>query len=194
MKKSLFILLIAVFLASCQGEFEDVNYTITNNSTKIVSFLFNDISETLNIDDSITYTINSEKGRIVPKNPTFTGHIRSVKLIPLNKGTSGIFYTFSDNNPLVLNVHNTLPIDLDLMAYDNLDFDINNFKLSFDINNFNYISDKDGNPTLKIKGNSSESAKIYTSTPFFIIKNGTQLYIADISWNLTNDTINVTIK
>jgi len=94
MKKSLFISLIIAFLGSCQGEFEDITYTIKNDSSKIVSFSFNDISETLNIDDSITYTINSEKGIFVPKDISPS---KSISLKKLNKGISGIFYTFYDN-------------------------------------------------------------------------------------------------
>jgi hypothetical protein len=194
MKKLLFISLIIAFLGSCQGEFDDINYSIINISSNTVSFSFYDISETTNLDkgESATYTVNSEKGIFVPEKISFIGHPRSILFKKFNYGTTGIFYIFYNNDPLVLNVHNTLPIDLDLFACDNLYFDIANFNLS-DINNFNYISDEP-NTVITIEKNGNKTAKIYTSTPFFIVKNGTQLYLADISWYLTNDTINVTIK
>jgi len=184
MKKPLFILLIAAFLGSCAGEFDDVTYTITNDSSKTVSFLFNNISRTLNnksINKSITCTINSEKGKFVPKNIKFSGHIRSIDLKTLNKGISGIFYTFSDNNPLTLNVRNTSTAPVTIKADDFIG-------ASGDTGGaFNAAQ-----YTLTIPpNNGAVKAYIYTSTPNFTIitEESDTFQIPVIEWELKDDTI-----
>jgi hypothetical protein len=183
MKKPLFILFIAVFLGACQGEFDDVTYTITNDSSKPVSFSFNGISKNFNKGDSITYTINSGKGRIIPKNVTFSGHIRNVSLITLNKGTSGIFYTFSDNNPLPLNVKNTLTTPITIKADDFIGAS-GDTGSAFNAEQY----------TLTIPNNNTVvKALIYTSFPnFTLITPPAPKPVID--WKLENNTINVTIK
>jgi len=193
MKKSLFILFIAFLFVSCTHEFDDITYNVTNDSSVEVSFSFHNETKSLSTNDSVSYTINSAKGIFIPENMIFSGHPRSILLQKLNMGTSGIFYTFLDNKPLVLNVHNTLPRKLKLIAYDNS---------NLDLNKSDYINTDDDKSFLEIDENASETAKIYTSTPFFIVycNNGDdsepnwQLYIATIDWKLTNDIMNVTIK
>jgi len=163
MKKSLFILLIAVLLGSCEGEFEDVTYTIKNDSSQIISFKFNDISENLDIGKSITYKINSEKGRFAPQEINFLGHEKSVNLQTLNKGTAGIFYTFTDNVPLKLEVENTLPIPITVKADDFIAAGEDTNAEAYDEEEF----------TLKIGESKEETAKetalIYTSAPNFSV-------------------------
>jgi len=148
MKKSLFILLIVVFLGSCQVEFDDVTYTITNISSKSVSFSFCDTQETITLDKekSISYTINSGKGMFAPEKITFEGHPRSIDLYTLDKGTQGKQYIFIDNTPLKLNVQNNLSIPVNLVAYKVL-FD----KLVIVDYIENYIDDldEDGNPIIE---------------------------------------------
>jgi len=160
MKKSFFVLLIAVFLGSCQGEFDDVIYTITNDSSKAVSFLFNDIWETLNDGGSITYAINSQKGIFAPKDFTKGHHPRSLKLTRLNKGAAGIFYTFSDNAPLSLNVKNNLETPVTVKADNYISGSEDTGVGAFNDELF----------TLTIKENNCEKASIYTSSPYFTIE------------------------
>jgi len=185
MKKLFFILFIIAFLGSCAGEFDDVLYTINNKSSGTVSYLFNDISETLNKDESKTYPpINSEKGMFFPKIDFTVHHPRSINLTKLNKGSAGIFYTFTDNTSLVLNVKNTLTTPITLKA-----------------NNFISVSDDTGADafnneqfTLTIKEDATEKALIYTASPKFTIiitpvEESDPFQIPVIEWELKDDTI-----
>jgi len=191
MKKLTFILFIAVFFGSCQGEFDNIKYTITNNSSKIISFLFNDTNETLINGESMTYIINSEQGRFSPKEISFSGHKKSINLTAINNGTAGIFYTFTDNVPLTLNVVNMLSIPVTVNAGD--------------------FIDNNGKTTIEIIEEGTETALIYTATPNFSVvesdKDKRTLDPAEVgfipypypypitaAWELINDTINLTIK
>jgi len=191
MKKPLFILFIAVLLWSCQGEFENVKYTITNDSSKQIKFTFNDTTKTLAKDTSITYTINSEQGRFAPKDIIFSGHKKSINLETLNNGTAGIFYTFTDNTPFTLNVENKLSIPVTITADD--------------------FIDNLGEPTVKVIEKGNVTALIYTSTPNFSVTESPEEdrtldplvvghipypypYTIKFDWELEDDTINLTIK
>jgi hypothetical protein len=211
MKKLLFILFIAVFLSSCEGEFDNITYTITNDSSKFVSFSFYD-TETIDLDEgeSATYTINSGKGMFKPENITFSGHPRSINLNTLNNGTDGINYSFSDNKPLILNVQNNLSIPVNLVAYKIL-FDES--IISDYIENYINILDEDSNPItetdeedthpvtktilltlLPIGKNEYKQANIYTSTPNFVIAEIEANPSVIIDWILKDDTISVIIR
>jgi len=218
MKKSLFILFIAVFLGSCQGEFEDITYIIINNSSKAVSFSFYDIPETINLDKGKfkTHTINSGKGMFEPEKISFTGHPRSINFNRLNKGTDGIYYSFSDNLPLKLNVQNNLSIKVNLVAYKMIDESV----ISDYIENYIIDLDEDGKPIpetdeegnpvtdnedkpifktklltiLPIDKNEYKQVKIYTSTPSFIINEINENPSVVIDWTLKDDIINVIIR
>jgi hypothetical protein len=196
MKKLLFILFIAVLLGACRGEFDIVNYTIVNDSSKNITFTFNDITKTLAKDTSVTYTINSEQGRFVPEKINYLGHKKSVNLETLNKGTAGIFYTFTDNKPLTLNVENKSLVPVTVKADDLIYADANTGVGAYDKKEF----------TLKVKEDSEEKALIYTSTPKFSVKDARTLeqvtsgillypYPIEVDWELIDDdTINLTIK
>jgi len=189
MKKLLFLLFIAVLLGSCQGEFDNVNYTITNESSKTVKFSFYDDSKSLNNSESITYNISSAQGRFAPQEIDFSGHKKSVNLNMVNNGTAGIFYTFTDNAPLTLNVENKLSIPVTVKADD-------------------FIDNK-GKLTIEIKEGENETALIYTSTPNFSVNDERTSdleqaktvhipypypYPITADWELIENTINLTIK
>ena len=200
MKKLLFLLLIAVFIVACRGEFDNVKYTITNDSSKNITFVFfNDITDTLGNGKSMTYIINSEQGRFAPQKINFPGHKKSVNLEILNNGTAGIFYTFTDNTPLALNVVNMLSIPVTIKADDFIAVAPDTGNESYDEEEF----------TLKIKENSEETALIYTSAPNFSVKDERTPdseqaktvfipypypYTIKLDWELIDDTINLTIK
>jgi hypothetical protein len=194
MKKSLFILFIAVFLGSCEGEFDDTIYTIKNDSSQIISFKFNDISENLDIGKSITYKINSEKGRFAPADITYSGHKRSIIYTMKNNGTEGIFYTFNDNKPFKLKIENKLSIPITITAGD--------------------FIDNDGQSIIKVIEKEiidMTTLLIYTSTPNFSVTESDESertldpmevgyipypypYQIKFEWNLEEDTIKLTIK
>jgi hypothetical protein len=197
MKKLLFLLFITVFWVSCQGEFDNVKYTITNDSSKDIKFTFNDITETLAKDTSIVYTVSSEKGRFAPENPIYSGHKKSVNLETLNNGAAGIFYTFTDNAPLTLNVVNTLSIPVTVKADDFIEYDDGETAIEI----------------IEIKEKGKETALIYTPTPNFSVEESDEdkrtpdtsksgyfipypyPYPIEFDWELTDDnTINLTIK
>jgi len=159
MKKPLFILLIIILFWSCSNEFDDITYTITNDSSKTVLFLFNNDLISLNKNEKITYSINSEKDRLAPENIEFSGHKRSVKLEMSNMGTKGIFYTFVDVTCFTLSVMNTLSIPITIKADDFIAASVDTDPDAFDDEDF----------TLLIKENITEKASIYTSTPNFRI-------------------------
>jgi hypothetical protein len=196
MKKLLFILSIAVFLGSCLGEFNNVDYTITNDSSKNITFTFNDITKTLAKDTSIVYTLSSEEGRFAPEEIKYSGHKKSVNLETLNKGTAGIFYTFTDNTPLTLNVENNSLVSVTIKADDLIDAGADTSAGAYDGKGF----------TLKVNKNSEEKALIYTSAPEFSVKDARTLeqvtaeyllypYPIEFDWELIDDnTINLTIK
>jgi len=179
MKKTLFIIIIAAFLLSCSGDYDDVTYTVTNKSSKEVSFSFNGVSENLSPNaEPITYTINSAQGRFSPKNPTFSGHEKSVILTTENKGTAGIFYTFENNELLDLCVENTLPIKIKLIS--------------------DFINESDFTITIEEYTKNVKTEEMYkTYTPNFTVhdKDDNDLTIPiTIEWKLEDNTINVVIK
>jgi len=184
MKKTLFISLIIIFLLSCSREFDDIIYTITNDSSKTVSFTFNDALETLDKDESITFAINSQKSGFVPKDITFDGHSRSVNLTRLNKGTAGIFYVFSDNTPLTLNVENTLTMSVTIKADIFIDSNDDTSPDAFNGDDF----------TLTINEGAVEKASIYTSAPNFTVVSPPAPYKVNIEWELKDGAINVVIR
>jgi hypothetical protein len=196
MKKLLFILSIAVLLGSCLGEFNNVDYTITNDSSKNITFTFNDITKTLAKDMSIVYTVSSEEGRFAPEKIEYLGHKKSVNLETLNKGTAGIFYTFTDNTPLTLNVENKSLVPVTVKADDLIDAGADTCVGAYNKEGF----------TLKVYEDNEEKALIYTSAPNFSVKDAREPeqviagtifypYPIEFDWELIDDnTINLTIK
>jgi hypothetical protein len=204
MKKTLLILyVVLVFVfGSCSNEFDDITYTITNESSKTVGFSLNDIQISLAGNESVIYVINSEKGIFAPENIIIMEHPRSINLEKLNKGTSGIFFVFSDNIPFALNVENKLSIPVTVKAGNFIEATDDTDVDAYDVTEF----------ALKIKENSIENASIYTSTPSFYVKESdesertldpeeTGFFIPypyphpiTVAWELSNGTIKVVIK
>jgi hypothetical protein len=165
MKKLFFIVTIAFFLLSC-GEKEFYSILITNNSSKTVSYIYNNIIDTLAVSESKNYEIK-DPYTPSPKNITDQNGIESITM----KQSAG-YYTFLDTTPLELSVTNSLPITVKIKAD-------------------NYIDD-DGSTEFSIGGNSEKTtAKIYTSNPKF-----TSLvdYPVIIGWNKSGNTVYVIIR
>jgi hypothetical protein len=170
-KKILFSLCIVFLFGACSNEFDDVTYTINNNSSITVSFSFNDNIYSLNQDESISFTLNSSEGMFSPKEISFTGHKKSILLNRENLGTSGIFYSFTDVPRFNLEVINTLSAPVTLGETGS------------------YI-DNNGYYTLSILENGNETAFIYTSNPNFTIS---ESYPVTFDWKFTDDTIYLVI-
>jgi hypothetical protein len=163
--------------------------------------MFNNVSKSLDKDESVTYTINSEKGAFAPENITITEHPRSINLEKSNKGISGIFFIFSDNTPFSLNVENKLSIPVTVKAGDFIEAADDTGIDAYDVTEF----------SLKIKENSIEKASIYTSTPSFSVEESDESertldpletrfipypypYPITVTWELSNGTIKAVIK
>jgi len=135
--------LIVFFLSSCE-EKKPYLVSITNNSTKKVSYVYNNIFDTLLISETKIYEV-WEPYTQKPKDIVDQNGVASLK-IKTNNMTGD--YTFLDAEPLDLNVINRLPIDITIKAD-------------------NYI-DNNGSIELAIDSNSeSTGAKIYTKSPKF---------------------------
>jgi len=182
MKKLFFSLItasIVLVITFCSNEFDNIDYKINNNSSKDVSFLFNNISFTLNNGESISFTINSSEGIFAPKDAVpkdavseNTAHPKSIKMDTLSLGTKGYIYSFIDNPKFPLDVINTLSVPLTIQADD-------------------YI-DNNGQSTLTIKENDNETSFIYTSNPNFSLVSGS--YPVTFDFNFTNNTVYLIIR
>ena len=142
------------------------NYTVKNESSKTVSYKFNNGTiDTLMPSQIKNYQINrgerhSAISNVNAGNPYGFGY----SVILLHNGTD---YTFIDNSPFNLRVINTLPIDITIKAD-------------------NFI-DNNGSVELKIEANTENSAAtIYTKKPnFTYISN----HIIIIDWEFIKDAV-----
>jgi len=190
------IVLFIVFLTcSCQNNYDDVSYTIINNSSKEIKFTFNNEKVTLQPkpeesekDESEepeseepgesktppnvkTFTFNSDEKKYEPQDVEFIGHPRSIKMNSVNLGRAGIEYNFIDVSSFDLFVINTLPVQVTIKADD-------------------YIDDE-GETELTIDPSQTINAKIYTNNPVFSI---TADYPVIIEWKFSGETVNVIIR
>jgi len=196
MKKTFLILIIVFLFISCvQGEYDNVTYTISNESSQTVKFTFNDVSDIIITEggDPITCIISSDKGRFAPEiDFDELEHPKSVILKTENKGTAGIFYTFLDNKRLTLRIENKLSIPVIVKADD--------------------FIDNEGQLTVKLREKENADAFIYTPSPNFLVEEADESertidlenpvfipypypYTITFNWNLIDDdTINLTIR
>jgi len=174
MKKLILVVSIVLTITACSNEFDDTNYTINNNSSKTVSFLFNSIHNNLNSSKSMSFTINSNKGIFYPKNVApDNAHLKSIKMDTLNLGTKGYIFTFNDNPKFKLDVINTLPIEVTIKSDDYID-----------------NVDDNGEYTLTIPENSKIESFIYTSKPNFTLVSEPE---TEIETKPENETESITL-
>ena len=141
MKKILLIFVIVFLLFSCDIK-EYYHVLITNDSSKIVSYLYNENSDTLEISESKNYEVKAYTVQL--KDIVDQNGIASIKMNA--NGMTGN-YTFIDITEIELNVMNTLPFDIIITAN-------------------NYIDNADS-MELEIKSGETEIANIYTEKPDF---------------------------
>jgi len=180
MKKVLFLFCFVLLLSSCPDHFNDIVYTINNNSSKIISFNFNNEYVSLQpkpeepdelIEYSAEFAVNSSEGNVKPVNVVFSGHQKSIKMNSANLGRAGIEYNFVDVSPFDLKVVNTLPVGITIKADDFIDYE--------------------GETELTVAPSETASAIIYTDKPKFSI---TADYPVVIDWKFSSDSINVVIR
>jgi len=173
--KRLLLLLNVLLIIACSKDFDDINYKITNNSSKTVLFFFYNTNNILNSNESVSYIINSGEGMFSPKNIELCDpedHPKSIKMDKLNLGTNGYIYEFKDNQRYVLSVINTLPIQVTIKSDD-------------------YI-DHEGELTLTIPANERKDSHIYTSKPNFSLISET--FPITFDWILNNNIVYLTIR
>jgi len=167
MRKLFLAVSIVLILASCEGEVSHL-VSITNVSDfKTVSYIYNGISDTLEVSETKDYEISESYGP--PRDVVDGNGIAS--LVTKQNNITGDF-TFSDAAPLTLNVINMLPIDITIKAD-------------------NFI-DNNGSMELLITANTeSLGALIYTKSPNFT---STTDYPIIIEKNITENEMHVIIR
>ena len=167
MKRTLGKLLFAtvvIFLISCGKEFYSVS--ITNNSTKTVSYTYNDISDTLATSSSKTYEVKAYTQP--PKNITDEHGIASLKMEHRDD-----HFIFTAATPLDLHVINKLPTAITIKAN-------------------NFIDNNNNSTELTIEANGeSTGAKIYTKSPKFT---STSLYPIIVKFTIAGNVMSVIIE
>jgi len=175
-KINICFLFIPLLISACDIS-EYYYYTVKNESAKTVSFIFND---SLNIETIAPANLKEFQTKTGQR---FTG-INNIdagspygfgfSVLMESKTTStGINYTFKNNNPFDLHVTNTLPVNVIIKADD--------------------FIDNEGQPTITINANSSNNtAKIYTKNPVFSLTS--EPYPVIFNWNFENNTIYLIIR
>jgi hypothetical protein len=162
MNKLIFFVLGCLILISCEVKYYGV--IITNNSSKAVSYIYNDSADTLSSAESKTYQVRAYTQP--PKGISVAAGAMSIKM-----ESKSDEYVFSDAESIDLRVFNTLPITITLKADD-------------------YIEDG-GSVELAVESQKEKTAKIYTKNPKFTILSG---YPTIIDWNIADDIMYVKIR
>ena len=165
--KRLFVLTSIVFILISCGDVKFYSVSISNNSSKSVSYTYNGISDTLTVSETKQYEV--EAYTQPPKNIVDQNGIASLTI--KTNGMTGD-YTFLGATPLDLNVINRLPVDITIKAD-------------------NYI-DNNGSTELVIGLNAeSTGAKIYTKSPKFT---STANYPIIVEYSVDENVMSVIIR
>jgi len=110
------LLVLTVFIAglfsACQRDFDDLHYTITNNTEEPITVLFN--GESIQVPSSggmVSRTVNSGQGIQTPRITAPVVHPRSIRMETRGSSTVGFDYTFRTIDPIPLYITNNLPIE-----------------------------------------------------------------------------------
>jgi len=131
-----------LFLVSCDVV-NPYSFSITNDSSKIVSYTYGGIPDTLVVSETRNYEVKGTNNGEAPKNVFDENGIASLDTIFISGD-----YFFKDATPLNLNVINTLPIDITIKAD-------------------NFIDNKGSTELTIPKNDESTGALIYTKSPKF---------------------------
>jgi hypothetical protein len=167
MKRIVLMLLFSMLIFFGCGEKTPYLVSITNGSSKPVTYNFYKFTDTLNASQSKTYEV-WEPYVGPPRNAVDGNGIASIAIDP---GITGN-YTFTSAPSLNLNVKNELSYEIKIKAG-------------------NYI-DKDNSTELTISPNSTVTtgATIYTKNPVFSSNSN---YPITIEWNIVGNTMYVII-
>jgi hypothetical protein len=168
--KHCFLLPIAVVflvLGFISCETREYSVTVNNNSSKPVTYTYNDITDTLSISESKEYQVKAYTQP--PKNISVPGAL-SVQVENLKSGEE---YVFTNASPLDLHVLNTLDISVVLVADK-------------------YIDAGDESTELIIPARmENKTSKIYSRKPKFTILSE---YSPTVVWEIEGNIMIVTIK
>jgi len=164
MRKLILTLSVILLFSGCEGKYYIVS--ITNDSSKIVSYTYNEYSDTLDISDSKTYEVKAHT-----KPPSKVLDQYEISSVNFKIDIAGD-YTFYDTTPFNLSITNTLPVDVKIKAG-------------------NFINDNDSYEIVISANSEKTTAKIYTSKPKFesLID-----YPIHIEWSISEDTIYVVVR
>jgi len=168
MRRLFLIIIIALLFSSCNTEnTKHYSVSLTNNSSKIITYFYNGSIDTLAISEIKKYEVEAHTPS--PKNIVDQNGIASIKM-----NTNGMTgnYDFSDAVPFNLNVVNQLLIEVKFKA-DNFINDNGSFEFSIGANE------------------EKNTAIIYTLNPNF-----TSLieYPVIIDWNISGNDIYVVTR
>jgi hypothetical protein len=165
-KKLIFVISIVLLLvAGCETKYYSV--LITNDSSKTVSYTYNDVFDTLAPSASKTYEVKAYTQP--PSKITDENGIASIEV-----KKRGDYFTFTDATPMEMNILNTLSVDVKRIKADN------------------YISYNESSSIDVLKNDTiSENLDIYTNKPNFSLeadKDGIiePSYPIIFDWNITN--------
>jgi hypothetical protein len=167
MKRIVVVFLFSILIFQGCGEKTPYLVSITNGSSKSVSYNYYKFTDTLNASQTKTYEVwDTYVGP--PRNVVDGGGIASIAI--KQNGMTGN-YTFTDAPPLNLNVRNELSYEVKIKAG-------------------NYIG-KDNSTELTISANTTVTAEIYTRNPVFSSNSN---YPITIECNIIGDTMYVIIR
>lgn len=158
MKKLLFasIIVFCLIILGCETRYYAVS--ITNNTSKTVSYTYNDITDSLSASETKVYEVKAYTQP--PKDIVDQNGIAS---LILNQNSDS--FAFIDATPCQLNVLNNLPVNITIKADNYID---NNNLMELEIN---------ANTT-------NTDAVIYTKNPNFTSVSN---YPIIINWNITGN-------
>ena len=174
MKKLFFVVFAAALFLSCQQGFDDVHFTVVNNTGSNLTVSFHGETIPLADNESADRTINSAERVRPPEIVLPDRHPRSRRMETTGASTSSLTYIFSTVDPIPLIIENTLALTVTISAGDYLALNGNA------LDPLHYLS---------VPANGTTAAVIYTETPRFSIN----LPGAVVNWGITEYTMNVTI-
>jgi len=167
--KNLLLILGIVFLTGSCDLAEHWEYTVTNESSKNITYVFNGLSDAIDPTETKSYKINRGESHTTINNIEAGNYGYGMSVLLISNGT---VYTFINNNPFTLSIINTLPVSVTIKA--------------------DGFIDNGGSAETEIEGNQEKSVFIYTKKPNFSLVSEPRPIIFD--WNFENNTVYLIIR
>jgi hypothetical protein len=169
---ALLVVLSAIMVFTGCGDPILYEVSVLNNSSKSVSYRYNDSSDTLGPGDSKTYQVKA-----YTQKPSDISVVPSGTLTIEMLSRKGEAYIFENIEPMNLNVANTMPFPVTIKADDYID------------------ADGAGNIELVVpEKTEKQGTKIYTSRPRFTITADYPVDSVKVEWEMRDNTISAIIK